>query len=421
MVGGGMRSIGVLWRQEPRARPYFVAVGQSAVGTGAGYVALLLVAYDRLASPWAISLVLLADLVPAIVLGPLLGSLVDRVDRLRCAIAADLLCAAAIAAIAIGGGFAPLLALALVAGVGNALFRPASVALMPAVVPEEHLPAANGLYRALRDSGVMLGPAIAAIALLFTGPTALLLLNAATFAVSAALLSLLQRDRLATTALPAEAGAPAGSLLAETRAGLRTIAGLPAVPALLAACSAAALFGGLMNVAELILARDTLHGGAAGYGLLVAAFGCGQVSGAIIGARDADDATMRRRLIVALGLLGTGLALSGLAGQLAVAATTFLVTGLGTGLLLVSSGILLQRLVPPALHGRAFGTVGALEALALAIAFSGSGLLVAVVGVRGLFFLAGGGMLAVAVVCVPSLIARPPKSAALAAEPKLLL
>jgi MFS family permease len=421
MVGGGMRSIGVLWRHEPRARPYFVAVGQSAVGTGAGYVALLLVAYDRLASPWAISLVLLADLVPAIVLGPLLGSLVDRVDRLRCAIAADLLCAAAIAAIAIGGGFAPLLALALVAGVGNALFRPASVALMPAVVPEEHLPAANGLYRALRDSGVMLGPAIAAIALLFTGPTALLLLNAATFAVSAALLSLLQRDRLATTALPAEAGAPAGSLLAETRAGLRTIAGLPAVPALLAACSAAALFGGLMNVAELILARDTLHGEAAGYGLLVAAFGCGQVSGAIIGARDADDATMRRRLIVALGLLGTGLALSGLAGQLAVAATTFLVTGLGTGLLLVSSGILLQRLVPPALHGRAFGTVGALEALALAIAFSGSGLLVAVVGVRGLFFLAGGGMLAVAVVCVPSLIARPPKSAALAAEPKLLL
>jgi MFS family permease len=420
MVGGGMRSIGVLWRHE-RARPYFVAVGQSAVGTGAGYVALLLVAYDRLASPWAISLVLLADLVPAIVLGPLLGSLVDRVDRLRCAIAADLLCAAAIAAIAIGGGFAPLLALALVAGVGNALFRPASVALMPAVVPEEHLPAANGLYRALRDSGVMLGPAIAAIALLFTGPTALLLLNAATFAVSAALLSLLQRDRLATTALPAEAGAPAGSLLAETRAGLRTIAGLPAVPALLAACSAAALFGGLMNVAELILARDTLHGGAAGYGLLVAAFGCGQVSGAIIGARDADDATMRRRLIVALGLVGTGLALSGLAGQLAVAATTVLVTGLGTGLLLVSSGILLQRLVPPALHGRAFGTVGALEALALAIAFSGSGLLVAVVGVRGLFFLAGGGMLAVAVVCVPSLIARPPKSAALAAEPKLLL
>jgi MFS family permease len=416
-----MRSIGVLWRHEPRARPYFVAVGQSAVGTGAGYVALLLVAYERLASPWAISLVLLADLVPAIVLGPLLGSVVDRVDRLRCAIAADLLCAAAIAAIAIGGGFALLLALALVAGVGNALFRPASVALMPALVAEEHLPAANGLYRALRDSGVMLGPAIAAIALLFTGPTALLLLNAATFAVSAALLSLLRRDRLATAALPAEAGAAAGSLLAETRAGLRTIVGLPAVPALLAACSAAALFGGLMNVAELILARDTLQGGAAGYGLLVAAFGCGQVSGAIIGARDADDATMRRRLIVALGLLGTGLALSGLAGRLAVAAITFLFTGLGTGLLLVSSGILLQRLVPPALHGRAFGTVGALEALALAIAFSGSGLLVAVVGVRGLFFLAGGGMLAVAVVCVPSLIARPPKSAALAPEPKVLL
>jgi MFS family permease len=415
-----MGSIGVLWRHEPRARPYFFAVGQSAIGTGAGYVALLLVAYDRLASPWAISLVLLADLVPAILLGPLLGSLVDRVDRLRCAIAADLLCAAAIAAIAIGGGFALLLALALVAGVGNALFRPASAALMPALVPEEHLPAANGLYRALRDSGVMLGPAIAALTLLVTGPTALLLVNAATFAASAALLSLLRRDRTSAVASPTEAAAPAGSLLAETRAGLRTIARLPAVPALLAACSAAALFGGLMNVAELILARDELHGGAAGYGLLVAAYGCGQVSGAIIGARDGDDAVMRSRLLAALGLLGTGLALSGLAGHLAVAAATFLLTGLGTGLLLVSSGILLQRLVPPALHGRAFGTVGALEALALAIAFSGSGVLVAVVGVRGLFFLAGGGMLAVAVACAPSLTARRSKSAVLAGQPELL-
>jgi MFS family permease len=414
-----MGPIGVLWRRERRARPYFLAVGQSAVGTGAGYVALLLVAYDRLVSPWAISLVLLADLVPAILLGPLLGSLVDRVDRLRCAIAADLLCAAAIAAISIGGGFAPLLALALVAGVGNALFRPASTALMPALVADEHLPAANGLYRALRDSGVMLGPAIAALALLFTGPTVLLLLNAATFAVSAALLSLLRRDR--APALPAEADPRAGSLLAETRAGLRTIAGLPAVPALAIACSAAALFGGLMNVAELILARDELHGGAAGYGLLVAAYGCGQVSGAIIGARDGDDATMRRRLIAALGLLGTGLALSGLAGHLAVAAATFLLTGLGTGLLLVCSGILLQRLVPPALHGRAFGTVGALEALALAIAFLGSGVLVAVVGVRGLFFIAGGGMLAIAVACAPSLTGRQSKPPVLAAEPEPFL
>jgi hypothetical protein len=292
---------------------------------------------------------------------------------------------------------------------------------MPALVPEEHLPAANGLYRALRDSGVMLGPAIAALALLFTGPTALLLVNAATFAASAGLLSLLRRDRPAAAAVSPATDAPAGSLLAETRAGLRTIAGLATVPALLAACSAAALFGGLMNVAELILARDELHGGAAGYGLLVAAYGCGQVSGAVIGARDADDATMRLRLIAALGLLGSGLALSGLAGQLAVAAATFLLTGLGTGLLLVSSGILLQRLVPPALHGRAFGTVGALEALALAIAFSGSGVLVAIVGVRGLFFLAGGGILAVAAVCAPSLIARRSTAAVLAREPELNL
>jgi MFS family permease len=163
-----VRSIAALWRHEPHARPYFLALGQSAVGTGAGYVGLLLVAYQRFASPWAVSLVLLADLVPAMLLGPLLGSVADRVDRRRCAIAADVARAAALAGICLSGDFAPMLALALVAGLGGTLFGAANGALMPALVAPDRLPAANGLYRVLRDGGVMLGPALAAGMLLLT-------------------------------------------------------------------------------------------------------------------------------------------------------------------------------------------------------------------------------------------------------------
>jgi hypothetical protein len=65
-----MRLVVDLLRHERRGRVFFAALAQSALGTGAGYVALLLVALDRFDSPWAIGLVLLADVVPSMFLGP---------------------------------------------------------------------------------------------------------------------------------------------------------------------------------------------------------------------------------------------------------------------------------------------------------------------------------------------------------------
>jgi hypothetical protein len=69
-----MRSVTELWRAERGSRWFFAAHLQAAVGTGAGYVALLLVAYERIGSAWAATAVLLADLVPAMLLGAVLGA-----------------------------------------------------------------------------------------------------------------------------------------------------------------------------------------------------------------------------------------------------------------------------------------------------------------------------------------------------------
>src|SRR5437763_15072313 len=84
-----MRSIVDLLRRDRAARRFFLAYGQSSLGTGAGYVALLLVAYQRFHSPWAIALILLADFMPPMFLSPLFGALVDRRSRRLCAITAD--------------------------------------------------------------------------------------------------------------------------------------------------------------------------------------------------------------------------------------------------------------------------------------------------------------------------------------------
>src|SRR6185369_10600718 len=73
---------------EAPARRFFVAHAQSCLGTGLAYVALPLLAYERFHSAWAVSAVL-PDLLPAIVLGPVLGALVDRVGWRACATVAD--------------------------------------------------------------------------------------------------------------------------------------------------------------------------------------------------------------------------------------------------------------------------------------------------------------------------------------------
>ena len=71
------------------SRRFFLAHAQSCLGSGLAYVALPLLAYDRFGSAWAVVAVLLPDLLPAILLGPLLGALVDRWGWRACAMLAD--------------------------------------------------------------------------------------------------------------------------------------------------------------------------------------------------------------------------------------------------------------------------------------------------------------------------------------------
>ena len=110
-----MRDVIGLLRAEPRARLFFLALTQSSLGNGAAYVALLLLAYERLDSAWAISLVLLADLLPAMLLGPVFGAAADRWSRRWCMVGADVIRAVAFIGIAVVDQFGLTLAFAALA------------------------------------------------------------------------------------------------------------------------------------------------------------------------------------------------------------------------------------------------------------------------------------------------------------------
>ncbi len=379
-----------LFAQEPRARWFFGALLQSALGTGAGYVALLLIAYDRWHSPWAITLILLADLLPAMLFGPVFGAAADRWSRKWCMVIADLLRFGAFGSIAIADSFGLTLALALVAGCGTGLFTPASLAALPGLVEPRRLPTATSVYAALGDLGFTVGPAVAAVVLLFGTPEQLAGVNGATFGLSAIVLG-----RLAFGRAPAAVDTARPSLFREALQGLAATAGMPGIRALLGVSAGALFFAGLFNVAELPFAEDILDSGEVGYSLLATAFGVGFVAGSLTGTKGGVPAVLKSRYRLGLLVLAVGFVLSGLAPGFAAAAGAFVLGGFGNGMVIVFERQLIQATVPDRLAGRVFGVKDALSAWAFGLAFISAGALITLIGVRELLVAAGvGGVVA---------------------------
>ena len=380
-----------LLRHERVARVYYAVLAQSALGNGAAYIALLVVAYERFNSAWAISLVLLADLVPAALLGPVFGAAADRWSRRNCLIVSDVLRGSAFLGIALVDSFAATVALALLAGAGTALFNPASLAAIPSLVSSERLPAATALYGAITDLGFIVGPALAALLLLFGGPDVILYVNAGTFAVSALVLS-----RLRFGAAPAgdEEAAVRPGLFREAREGIGIIARMVGIRAVIIGSGAMLLFAGLFNVAELPFATDELDAGSAGFGALTAVYGLGFVAGSLSGSRGGQALVLKRRFLSGLALVGAGFIACGVAPGFGVAIPAFALAGLGNGILLVYERLLIQTTVDDTVMARTFGVRDGLSAWAFGAAFLVAGALIEAVGVRPVLIAAGvGGLL----------------------------
>jgi hypothetical protein len=375
--------------RERRARWFFLALLQSTLGTGAAYVALLLIAYDRWHSPWAITLILLAELLPAMLLGPVFGAAADRWSRKWCAVTADLLRCAAFVGIALADTFGLTLALALVAGCGTGLFTPAALASLPGLVEPQRLPSATSAYAAVGDLGFTVGPAVAAIVLLFGTPEQLTGLNGVTFGVSAIVLA-----RLAFGQTPKIVDASRPSLVREAIQGMAATSGMPGIRALLGVSAGALFFAGLFNVAELPFAADVLDSGDVGYSVLATAFGVGFVAGSLTGSRERAPAALKERYRLGLLVLGAGFMASGFAPGFAVAVVAFVVGGIGNGMVIVYERQLIQATVPDRLSGRIFGVKDALSAWAFGLAFVCAGGLLSLIDVRELLVVAGVGCLA---------------------------
>ena len=340
-----------LLRRAPAYRLVFLAGLGSGIGTWLAIVALNVDMLARTGSgPWLAALNA-AAILPSAFIGLIGGPLVDRLSRKRLLVGSDLLRLAVFAALPFAGGPGTVVGLALVAGVGDAFFRPALLAGVPNLVDDEDLPDANFLLQTAQWVTTAAGPLVGGVLVAASGPDLAYWVNAASFGLSALLLAgvaapLLQSDK------PLSRGH-----WRDVLDGISLVRGSAALLVVFVVWNLAMVAQGAINVSEVVLAERTLDAGAFGYGLLWGATGLGLVVGGGIFAGNATRRPMGQIYPAGIAVFAASVAVAAVSPSIWVAAAAMVVSGLGNGVAVVANITLVQRGSPDALRGRAFTVI----------------------------------------------------------------
>ena len=381
----------------------------SLVGSGLWLVALAWQVISLGGGPAQLSLVTALYSVGLLAFVLVGGVAADRMPQRLVMLAADLVRAAVLlvlGALSLSGNLAiwHLAIGGLVIGAGESFFIPSYTAILPRLLPENELLAANGLEGTLRPLAQQAaGPALGGVAVAALSPGAAILAGGMTYVFSAACL-LAMRVRPSKGQEVAAPGVTA--ILADLREGFRYVRRTSWLWATLLYALAAVLF--VIGPIEVLLpfaVRDNLGGGADEYGLALAAFGVGGALGSLA---ISSGRLPRRYLTVMILMWGLGalpLAAVGMAGALWIVLAALFVVGAAFYAAQVIWGTLLQRRVPEALRGRIssldFFVSLALMPVSMAIAGPAGTLF----GLTAVFLVAGivPTFLAVAAILIPRL------------------
>ena len=341
----------------------------SALGSGLATIATPLLVASRTSNPLIVSAATGIAWLPWLLFALPGGVIVDRVDRRRLMILVDWVRFATMTVLSVailtGHASIPLLYAALfVVNTGETVFRSASQAMIPSVVPRAQLERANGwlIGGDTLMQGMIAGPLSGFLFLL--AACIPFFVNAGTYAASAILIGLIggkyrTSPRPATVDDAAADDSSSGngpSIRAEIAEGFRWLMHQRLLRTM-------AILIGLLNVTLtaaaallVLLAKERLHLGSVGYGLLFTCMAVGGVLGSVIGDRLIKWATatwtVRIGLLIEAGMHLT-LATSHSAYLIGFALFAFGVHGTLWGIVASS---LRQRLTPPEMLGRVGST-----------------------------------------------------------------
>jgi dTMP kinase len=389
--------------RDPKFSKLLAAQTVSSLGDWIGFSAMAVLALSLggggNAGAYAVAGVMVARMLPAILFGPVAGALADRANRKRIMIIADLSRAALYAFVPFVGALWSLYLLSFVIESMSLLWTPARDASLPNLVPKRQLANANslgliGTYATLPLGGaifaVLAGVSIALsarIPYLGTHPESLALwVDGGTFVFSAYMLSRIafpppashRIERLGLSRIGKDIGQGVRFLRESTLASAMTLGIVVAFSAV-----------GAVLALGTIFAKDTLHAGTAGWGVLQTAFGIGMGVG-MVGSNKVVQ-VMEREQVFVLSMTSAAGTLFVLAAMpnLSFAVIVTVILGMFCGATWLNGYVLLQENVEDEFRGRTFAALTVLSRLGLFLSLAVFPVLAGIVGEDHGFFVGG--------------------------------
>lgn len=376
-------------RELLRIRDYrYLWSAQIASDFGDSLTALsLLILIERLTgSTVAIAGLMISITLPALVFGVLSGVYVDRFDRRRMMILSDLARAVLVLAFVFvdSADQLPLLyVIAFAQATIGTLFKPARSALLPRIVGEDKLLAANSVSQTSRIVFNLVGTTTAGVlASLSTSFAPAFVVDSVTFLASAVLIV-----GIRTSGMP-EPGDPT-RVWEDMKSGFQTIIASRPLKGMLVGAGVAMLGLGAVNVLGVPFIIGELGISEAYFGLVEGA----QVAGMVIAGSMVAVLAVRLKAstLVSFGLVGVGAAVGALAASNEIWQLGIVLFGVGLFITPTQAGVstLSQTLIEDRMRGRVGGALSALVSGANVLSMGVAGVAAAAIGIRAVFVVAG--------------------------------
>ncbi len=381
----------------PQRRPVLALLGAYAISQGGTQL-------TAVAIPWFVLLttgsaartgiVAFCELVPAILASFFGGAIVDRLGHRRSSIIADLISALTVGAIpllhaTVGLAFWQLLVLVFCGSLCNVAGGTARAALLPDLVALAGVPIerATSATQAIQRGSRLLGAPLAGVLIAALGPTIPLWFDAATFLISAALVSLLVPfTRRATSTASATAVRGGRRYLTELREGLAFIRDDRLIRSIVLTIMVTNLIESVAWVGAPVYA-ERLYGSAVALGLMTAATGGGAMVSAILYGAFGHRLPRRPTFLGSFLLLALGYWPLALLPPLPMTVASLALLGFFAGPINPLLGAVQYERIPAALRGRVIGAISAGANCAMPLGVLLGGVLLDALGLRPVYTL----------------------------------
>lgn len=363
----------------------------SAVGDYFYFLAVPILINKLTGSTAAIGLAMIFGFaLPQLLFGLPAGVLVDRWDRRRVMIVAD-----AVRAVMVLGGLLVrdaqsiwiLYAVGFMVSVASRFFFPARGALIPALVAENELVAANGLSQLTETASLLVGPALAGFMIAWFGEGVAFAVDSASFVVSA--LAIWSIGAVTAQSARSASERTMRALWSELVDGLRLLLGHPVLRGIVLSFAVVHLGLGAINVLWVPLLSRNYGVGPEGMGIVDSMQGVGMALGGLAVGWLAVRFGKIRIGAAGLVVIGMMLGLTGVApGFVYIMGFTF-VLGLALAPVEAALTTLMQLNAPDQSRGRVFSAFGTFGSLAGIISMAGAGGAAELVGIPAVYLACG--------------------------------